>query len=288
MRTAAGGARTTSRPAMKCRTRDLISVVEVFDYASPLPRLGSNIKASRRREEITMSIALETPPSTFGSSERVRCGPAHISYENAPAPHAAHRAIPQAQQQAPIAMGAHGPELLSYELARTALRDHRLCPPPGLGLEAQGLTSGRLWDRVNKSLLSINGEDHSRLRRLVSKAFTPRSVARLDTTIIDDHHAADRPADGVGTLRGRRRHRPALPRSGHRRALGAPRRRLGTVLCVGGRLLQDYSAGMPPSTSTDPDGLERTRRLRRRHGRRTPQISHRRSDLRADPRRRRQ
>ena len=41
-------------------------------------------------------------------------------------------------------MGAHGPEILSYELAHTALRDHRLAPPPGLGLEAQGITSGPL------------------------------------------------------------------------------------------------------------------------------------------------
>jgi cytochrome P450 len=31
----------------------------------------------------------------------------------------------------------------------------------------------------------MNGEDHSRLRRLVSKAFTPRAVARLDTVITD-------------------------------------------------------------------------------------------------------
>ena len=58
-------------------------------------------------------------------------------------------------------------------------------PPPGLGLEAQGITSGPLWDRVTATLLSVNGEDHARLRRLVSKAFTPRSVARLDTTIVD-------------------------------------------------------------------------------------------------------
>jgi cytochrome P450 len=108
-----------------------------------------------------------------------------VSYEDAPTPDAAHRAIRQAQKQGPIAMGAHGPELLSYELARTALRDHRLCPPPGLGLEAQGITSGRLWDRVTKSLLSVNGADHARLRRLVSKAFTPRAVTRLDTTIAD-------------------------------------------------------------------------------------------------------
>jgi cytochrome P450 len=82
-------------------------------------------------------------------------------------------------------MGAHGPEILSYELAHTALRDHRLAPPPGLGLEAQGITSGPLWDRVTASILSVNGEDHARLRRLVSKAFTPRAVGRLDATIVE-------------------------------------------------------------------------------------------------------
>jgi cytochrome P450 len=33
--------------------------------------------------------------------------------------------------------------------------------------------------------LSRDGADHNRLRRLVSKAFTPRSTARLKTTIVD-------------------------------------------------------------------------------------------------------
>jgi cytochrome P450 len=108
-----------------------------------------------------------------------------VSYEDAPTPQIAHERLKQARQQGPIAMGAHGPEILSYELAHTALRDHRLVPPPGLGLEAQGITSGELWDRVTASLLSVNGADHARLRRLVSKAFTPRAVARLDTTIVD-------------------------------------------------------------------------------------------------------
>ena len=106
-----------------------------------------------------------------------------VSYEDAPTPVAAHGALKNALAQGPIAMGAHGPELLSYRLARAALRDPRLCPPQGLGLEEQGITSGPLWERVITSLLSITGEDHTRLRRLVSKAFTPRSVARLDTTI---------------------------------------------------------------------------------------------------------
>jgi len=108
-----------------------------------------------------------------------------VSYEDAPTPQIAHERLRQARQQGPIAMGAHGPEILSYELAHTALRDHRLAPPPGLGLEAQGITSGPLWDRVTASLLSVNGNDHARLRRLVSKAFTPRAVARLDKTIVD-------------------------------------------------------------------------------------------------------
>jgi cytochrome P450 len=108
-----------------------------------------------------------------------------VSYEEAASPDEAHRNLREALEQGPIAMGAHGPEILSYELVRTTLRDSRFCPPPGLGLEAQGITSGPLWDRVITSLLSINGADHTRLRRLVSKAFTPRSVTRLDTTIID-------------------------------------------------------------------------------------------------------
>lgn len=108
-----------------------------------------------------------------------------LSYEDAPNAHEAHRRIAEAREQAPIAIGAHGPELLRYELARTALRDHRMCVPEGLGLEAQGITSGPLWDRAASTLLSVNGETHTRLRRLVSKAFTPRAVGRLDTTITD-------------------------------------------------------------------------------------------------------
>ena len=126
-----------------------------------------------------MSAATVTSPTVFEADLP------SVSYEDAPTPEAAHAALKQAREESPIAMGAHGPEILRYELAHTALRDHRMSPPPGMGLEAQGITSGPLWDRVSASLLSVNGEDHARLRRLVSKAFTPRAVARLDTTITD-------------------------------------------------------------------------------------------------------
>jgi cytochrome P450 len=120
-----------------------------------------------------MSLVLEAAPIPVPS----------LCYDDAPTPDEAHRRIRAAMVQGGVAVSPHGWEILGHELVRTTLRDPRLVPPPGLTLEPQGITSGPLWDRVITSLLSINGEDHARLRRLVSKAFTPRAVGRLDGTI---------------------------------------------------------------------------------------------------------
>jgi cytochrome P450 len=90
-----------------------------------------------------------------------------------------------AQRLSPIALGPLGPELLSYELARTALRDSRFRIPPGYILSVQGITSGPLWDKVAASLLGLGGAEHQRVRSVVSKAFTPRAVQRLHDTIVD-------------------------------------------------------------------------------------------------------
>ena len=57
-----------------------------------------------------------------------------VEYEDAPNPDEAHRNLRKALEQGPIAMGAHGPEILSYELVRATLRDARFIVPPGLGL----------------------------------------------------------------------------------------------------------------------------------------------------------
>jgi cytochrome P450 len=92
--------------------------------------------------------------------------------------------IQAAQRLAPIALGPHGPEVLSYELVRTVLRDTRFRIPPGIHLLAQGISSGPLWDKVLSSLLCLEGTEHQRLRSLVSKAFTPRATARLHDTIV--------------------------------------------------------------------------------------------------------
>lgn len=102
--------------------------------------------------------------------------------------------IRDAQAVAPIAIGPAGPEILSYEYARAILRDTRFTTPPGVSLMAQGVTSGPLYDKVMATLLCIEGEEHQRLRKLVSKAFTPRATARLDDTI---HDVVNRLIDGV-------------------------------------------------------------------------------------------
>ena len=73
--------------------------------------------------------------------------------------------------------------MLSYELARTVLRDPQFVVPTGIHLSAHGITSGPLWDRVTRSILNMEGEEHRRLRSLVARAFTPRATARMHDTI---------------------------------------------------------------------------------------------------------
>jgi cytochrome P450 len=131
-------------------------------------------------EEATMTVdAIGTNSPTVIDAELPP-----IAYEHAANPEEAHRLIRQARLQGPIALGPHGPEVLSYELVRTVLRDPRFRMPKGVALAMQGITSGPLWDKVTAGLLSRDGADHNRLRRLVAKAFTPRSTARLKTTIV--------------------------------------------------------------------------------------------------------
>ncbi|MCV6976044.1 cytochrome P450 [Mycobacterium bourgelatii] len=106
-----------------------------------------------------------------------------LTYEATETPAAVYPRIQAAQRQAPIALGPFGPEVLSYQLVRSVLRDARFQIPPGLNLVVQGITSGPLWDKVMNSLLCLEGAAHQRLRSLTSKAFTPRATFRLHDTM---------------------------------------------------------------------------------------------------------
>lgn len=106
-----------------------------------------------------------------------------LTYDITATPQEIYPQFRAAQQLAPIALGPIGPEVISYEMARTVLRDPRFGIPQGIHLSAHGITSGPLWDRVTRSILNMDGEEHRRLRGLVSKAFTPRGTARMEPTI---------------------------------------------------------------------------------------------------------
>ncbi|MGB9305768.1 MAG: cytochrome P450, partial [Mycobacterium sp.] len=108
-----------------------------------------------------------------------------IAYHDATDPAEVHRLIGEARAQGPVAMGPYGPELLTYDLVRSVLRDSRFAIPPGIGLVVQGITSGPVWDRVCKLLISLNGAEHQRLRRLVARAFTPRAAERMRAACVD-------------------------------------------------------------------------------------------------------
>jgi cytochrome P450 len=132
-----------------------------------------------RKATMTITIDRSSRPSVFDADLP------EIDYEHCENPEDAHAITRQARKQAPIAIGPHGPELLTYELVRSVLRDQRFRVPQGMFLAAQGITSGPLWDRVATSLISLDGAAHHRLRRLVAKAFTPRATAGLRTTVVD-------------------------------------------------------------------------------------------------------
>jgi len=69
--------------------------------------------------------------------------------------------------------------VLDHEAVRDLLRDPRLRTMGTAVLDLQGITGGPIREWSSRMLLNIEGPDHTRQRRLVSRAFTPRAVDRL-------------------------------------------------------------------------------------------------------------
>jgi cytochrome P450 len=69
-----------------------------------------------------------------------------------------------------------GIAVLRYQECATLLRDRRLRHGSLDALAAAGVTSGPFFDWLSTVLLNVEGEPHQHQRRLVSEAFTQRSV----------------------------------------------------------------------------------------------------------------
>ena len=76
-----------------------------------------------------------------------------IAYDHLTDPFEAYHILADARQQAPIAVGPHGPVVLSYEPVRTVLRVARFITAHRLGLDFHGITSGPLWQRATTNIL---------------------------------------------------------------------------------------------------------------------------------------
>jgi cytochrome P450 len=70
--------------------------------------------------------------------------------------------------------------VLGREPGMALLKDRRLSFPAVELLELQGLSDGVIFDRTTNGLMAQSGPAHTRLRRLVTAAFTPRQVERLN------------------------------------------------------------------------------------------------------------
>jgi cytochrome P450 len=56
------------------------------------------------------------------------------------------------------------------------LADRRLRSSIPEIVRMQGVTDGPLYDELTTSIIAVEGEDHARIRKLVSRAFTPRAI----------------------------------------------------------------------------------------------------------------
>lgn len=87
-----------------------------------------------------------------------------------------HEVLAALREQSWWAESPVGPAVLRHEPVQTLLGMRQLRTPGVDFLALQGITDGPLVETMRSFLLNADGEDHQRLRRLVSKAFTVRRV----------------------------------------------------------------------------------------------------------------
>jgi cytochrome P450 len=90
-----------------------------------------------------------------------------------------HERLREARERSWYATTPVGIVVLTHEAVRELVLDRRWHELGAEGLRMAGIESGPLWDWFHQIMSTQEGEPHHRLRRLVSKAFTPRSVERL-------------------------------------------------------------------------------------------------------------
>src|SRR4051794_37345899 len=84
-----------------------------------------------------------------------------------------------AQQQHWLVRMPLGYAVTRYEDAVSVLRDRRWHSATALMTQMAGIDDAEFEGRQQRSILSMEGPEHARLRRLVAPAFTPKAADRL-------------------------------------------------------------------------------------------------------------
>ena len=88
-------------------------------------------------------------------------------------------AVEKARAQHWLMRAPIGVALSRYEDVTAILRDRRFHSALALIPQMAGIDDSDFAERRQRSILAMEGDEHSRLRRLVASAFTPRSADRL-------------------------------------------------------------------------------------------------------------
>jgi cytochrome P450 len=92
---------------------------------------------------------------------------------------AALAAFEKAREQHWLARTALGYAVTRHDDVTAILRDRRFHSALSFLPQMVGVPEGRLRDRQERSILSMEGDEHTRVRRLASPAFTPKATERL-------------------------------------------------------------------------------------------------------------
>lgn len=103
------------------------------------------------------------------------------------------------REQTGIARTILGAIVIRRNLLEQMLTDRRLVSGAMQTVKLQGLTDGPQFELFQSSLLVMEGEPHHRVRRLVSRAFTPRAVAPHQPVLRDILRSLLEPVMARGT-----------------------------------------------------------------------------------------
>jgi cytochrome P450 len=138
-----------------------------------------------------MSDTLHTPGAPRDPATPVNWGGWEPAIRDDPFGHFAQARNRCPVQQVRLTDGHPAWVVLGYDAARQALSDPRISKDMLAALEDSGdvVAEGLPGPEFSRHMLNVDPPDHTRLRRLVSRAFTPPRVAALEPAIRDIAHS---------------------------------------------------------------------------------------------------